>query len=790
MPADALRRFGDVAFWHPGGISGSALSDDGKLLATAARRSIVVWDVASGTPVHRFDTGMEMHYSTQKLVFSPDGNRLAACPGSTQVFVWDLSLGKEIKRFEHRDRLKPFNSVHFTADGLQLVVSQSNKIDVYDIATWKVRSLDCRARFLSRSTGTLVDLNQAGKVCFIDFITGRMTAELETTTVMDGLANGLALASDGKSLAVYRKQGEIELWSVPGGKRLQSMKATGSTGQHTVAFSRDGKTVFLGTTSGVCRWDVATGRELPKWERRFDSNFGRLTGIHVLADNDTLIACAEDGLVRRYSLKQSKELPRPDGYAGRTAVAATRDGSRIVIGDQEGRVDVWKVNDALCERTLSEKGSTIRALAFSPDEETVAIGRMSGDLELVDVASTKTRHVFKVPVNESRHIVIRDVFFHPDGSVVFARNWVGRLMTWRLSDKKQGWDRMKERAGAFMADGKTLVVAVSGPELLFTDPTTGEIRHRVKVEVNFLPFDGLPALAFSPDAKWLVLATSDRFLRFCNPLTAVEKARVECVDPPSDPLMASLARGSLYASSLAFSADGKWLVTGGTDSLVRIWEVATRKEVCRLSGHEKRVTFVAFGPGGRSVISSGEDGAVYQWELRPKSSATVDDPWSDLASDDPVIAYRAIWKLADSPAAAVKLLRSNLPPTKAESAERIKQLVQQLGSDRFAVRETAMKTLSGLGRGVESAFKDALSRKDLPAEAKERARKLLGAMDDVPVGEDLRRSRAVQALELAGTDVARELLGEWSRGAPGAFLTDDADAALRRLTAARRPGAR
>jgi hypothetical protein len=360
------------------------------------------------------------------------------------------------------------------------------------------------------------------------------------------------------------------------------------------------------------------------------------------------------------------------------------------------------------------------------------------------------------------------------------------LLSWNIADEKSGWGRTRERSSAFSPDAKTYVAAVTGPELLFADPAHGEVRHRVKLDLKFPAFDAVPSMAFSPDGKWLVLATSDRSLRFCHPLTAVEKARVECVDLPSDPLMAQLASlGSLYASSLAFSSDGKWLATGGTDSLVRIWEVATRKEVRRFSGHEKRVTLVAFGPGGRSVISAGEDGAVYQWELRPKSPAKVADPWTDLASDDPAVAYRAIWAFADSPDSAVKLLRANLPPAKAESPERIAQLIEQLGADRFALRETAMKSLAGLGHGVETALKAALNRKDLPAEGKERARKLLATLDKSPVGEDLRRSRAVQAQELAGTEAARELLGEWSRGAPGAFLTEDAKAALERLAATR-----
>jgi WD40 repeat protein len=779
VPADASRRFGDVALWHPGGISGSALSANGKRLATAARKSVMVWEVDTGMPIHRFQTGDDAHYSTQMLVFSADGKYLAACPGSSQIFVWDLSTGKEIKRFERRgDHTNPFNAVEFSADGSQLIVGRWTTIDVYAIGTWKVRSFEGKAKFLSRSTDTLVGLTSGAKVVFTDVTSGKATTELDTKTAMDGLANGLALTEDGKTLAVYRAHGEIELWSVPGAKRLQILKTAAPDPYHTVAFSHDCKTVFLGTTSGVCMWNAATGRELPKWERRFDSNFGRLTGLHVLPDGDTLLACAEDGLVRQYSLKAGKELPGQTGYTGRTIIATTRDSSRIAIGDQDGRVDLWRVHDGTRQTSLSEKGPTVRALAFSADAKTVAIGRSSGDLELVDVATAKVQHTFKVPVNEVDHNIIRDVFFDPTGRTVFARNWSGRLLSWNIADEKPGWGRTKERSSAFTADGKTLVSAVTGPELLFADPASGEIRQQVKIEVAYRGFDAMRALAFSPDGKYLVLAPQDRTLRFCNSQTATETARVEAVELPSDPLMARLSRDA-HVESLAFSPNGKWLVTGGTDALIRVWEVATRTEVRRFSGHEKRVTFVAFGPGGRSVLSSGEDGAVYEWGLRPKSAAKTSDPWTELGADEPAAAYRAVWTLADAPEMAVKILGTKLSPVKAETPERIAQIVEQLGSGRFAVREGATKALSNLGRGAESALRDAFTR-DLPAEAKERARKLLAALDEAPTGEDLRCSRAVHALELAGTSAARDLLGEWSKGAPGAFLTEEAKAATKR----------
>src|SRR5688572_17162814 len=90
LPPGAIRRFVDAPFWHPGGVFGSALSPDGKRLATAAGRSVILWDTATGEPVRRFEvpgrrgTGMT-------LAFSPDGTRLAAGGGySGHLSVWDV----------------------------------------------------------------------------------------------------------------------------------------------------------------------------------------------------------------------------------------------------------------------------------------------------------------------------------------------------------------------------------------------------------------------------------------------------------------------------------------------------------------------------------------------------------------------------------------------------------------------------------------------------------------------------------------------------------------------------
>jgi WD40 repeat protein len=72
------------------------------------------------------------------------------------------------------------------------------------------------------------------------------------------------------------------------------------------------------------------------------------------------------------------------------------------------------------------------------------------------------------------------------------------------------------------------------------------------------------------------------------------------------------------ASSVAYSFDGRYALSGGYDSTLRLWDVATGKEIRRFEGHSGKVTSVAFSPDGKYALSgSGEDTFMlwqFDWE--------------------------------------------------------------------------------------------------------------------------------------------------------------------------------
>ncbi|GAA4577074.1 WD40 repeat domain-containing serine/threonine protein kinase [Planotetraspora kaengkrachanensis] len=120
------------------------------------------------------------------------------------------------------------------------------------------------------------------------------------------------------------------------------------------------------------------------------------------------------------------------------------------------------------------------------------------------------------------------------------------------------------------------------------------------------------------------------------------------VSPPAAVLTYEGSPGDPSVTQMDFSPDGKILACGNGSGDVRLWDVAARRSLGDLEGHDDAVRSVAFSPDGRTLASGGLDGTIRLWDVASRRTTSVLDEhldyvWTVVFSPDGKTLASAGW---------------------------------------------------------------------------------------------------------------------------------------------------
>ncbi|MBX3438544.1 MAG: protein kinase, partial [Planctomycetaceae bacterium] len=352
------------------------------------------------------------------------------------------------------------------------------------------------------------------------------------------------------------------------------------------------------------------------------------------------VVTMEGGAVRLLSVDPSGrlqaedaiQLELPAGVRDITASAFSPDDSQIAVAGGDGAIWVCDADSGKLLATLTGHTNRVLCLAYAPDGR-LASGSADRTLRLWNPNSHEE-------VAHSWHLgAVRDVgLAMHDGRLIavcaVSDDRGGRVNVWRLKSDAAG--EVFERAGDFLGhdeDAPVLTVAINSDG---TQAASGDINGHVLVwnptQVDQLDYDATirSAVSLLEDTNISIEDFRRKFRNTAkfNELTDLDPDdRNQITLTPVGPDASDAKRAHVdVVRSLAFSRDGKTLVSGADDYLLKIWDVNAGKLVKTLRGHGGRVRAVAVSPeNANHVLSVAEDKTVRMWDVASYAARPVFD---------------------------------------------------------------------------------------------------------------------------------------------------------------------
>jgi WD40 repeat protein len=418
----------------------------------------------------------------------------------------------------------------------------------------------------------------------------------------------VAVSPDGNHM-ITAGIGDVTLWVVTG--RDQDAKHLGSFGTvHAVTFDRAGKRVAAGGEDGAVRiWNVDTGTLVAKL-----GPLGPVNGIGFSPDGTRIVVASRDRTASVWDLATGKRITTSTCHTASVVSASfSPDGTQVVTASEDNSACVWSASsapdaDAVVYAQLRGHTNVVNAAIWTPDGRRVVTAASDGTARVWTADHGK---LVVAPLRHERNSVVAVVAISSDGRYVVSAGSDKVARVWELPKLP---NTPEEEGGNAAAREVTTLVGHTGPivavafsdddNLVATagldklakiwDVTTGRVR------ATFEHDSAVASVAFASGTRKLI--TGERGKTGESRIWNAEVSRRLDVDSP------------LHA--IAVTRDGTVAAARNDTNVTLVPRGDLTRDVMTLHGHLGRVSALAFTPDGRYLISGGDDRDLIVWDVK------------------------------------------------------------------------------------------------------------------------------------------------------------------------------
>lgn len=425
----------------------------------------------------------------------------------------------------------------------------------------------------------------------------------------------------GTIVATADANGIVRLWNPRTGREVGYLTATDSNelAWSAMAYNRSGS--VLATAAGgdgmVRLWDSATWREIGSPIHAGLRDCG-VNGV-AFSPNSAILATATCGEVRLWDPASGHEIGKPittDTGSYISTVAFSPNGTILVTASGDGILRLWnpatghEIGVPITATNTSTRA--VNSIAFNPSGTILATASGDGTLRLWNPA---TGHEIGVPItadtasiSQGGRVSLNSVAFNPSGTILATAGADGTVRLWNPATGQPigtpiAAEVIHDTTGASTVSAVAFnpsgtILATAGADIVrLWNPAVSEQTGTI------IPGDGVTALAFNPSGTVLATAGTDGIVRLWDPFTSKETGTPIHADHP--------APGFTGVNAVAFNPSGTILATGDGDGTVRLWATTTGKEVgTPIHSDNTQADDEPIGPNGVYKVTFCRDGTI------------------------------------------------------------------------------------------------------------------------------------------------------------------------------------